>query len=161
MSRKFYLFIFVFLILLADCGCKKYPQGPAISLRSKKSRLSQQWKLTQYYVDDSERTVEFLQYYQTYQLNISKDGTMDVYTVSTLPATGQQHIVQTNGSWQFNDDKSGFVFTESYSTDNLSSTPIVGGTQHNYTLIKLYEKEMGYSEKINEHTYQYFYQHIE
>ena len=39
------LIIYLTLLLLVVGGCKKYDEGPAISLRSKESRLCREWKL--------------------------------------------------------------------------------------------------------------------
>lgn len=68
--------IYLVLILLALTGCKKYEEGPAISLRSKEARLCQEWK-TDNYLQNGESYIFFVEQYW----NINKDGTMEMTTI--------------------------------------------------------------------------------
>lgn len=66
--------IYLVLILLVLTGCKKYEEGPAISLRSKEARLCQEWKLDKYLVNG-----EDFNYFEEQNWTFDKNGTLKVY----------------------------------------------------------------------------------
>jgi hypothetical protein len=53
--------VILFLIVLACIteSCKKYPDGPCISLRSAKNRIVGTWKVDKLYINDIDSTDEF------------------------------------------------------------------------------------------------------
>lgn len=143
----------ILLLIVIGCSapffsCKKYPEGPYFSLRSKAARLHQNWKLVQYFRDGIDRTTAFMQPYSTYQFNINKDGTMNIHTESYMPQNGSTHIVQVNGKWQLNDKKTDVIFNEEYVNDNDLPQPVLSGIRHDYIILKLTEKELGLQENI-------------
>ena len=46
------LTIYLVLLLMVVGACKKYDEGPLISLRTKEARLCREWKLDKYIVND-------------------------------------------------------------------------------------------------------------
>lgn len=66
--------IYLLLALFAISGCKKYDEGPAISLRSKEKRLCQEWKLDKYLVNG-----EDFDYFEEQIWTFDKNGTLKVY----------------------------------------------------------------------------------
>ena len=52
-SKKLLVLIATFVIMFNFSSCKKYPDGPAFSLRSKTARLTGTWKIVDG-IDDSE-----------------------------------------------------------------------------------------------------------
>jgi len=82
--------LFAFAILL--CSCKKYKEGPAISLRTKTNRITGTWKIERLYINDIDSTNE----YQTkleYKIKLSKDNN------AQLISCNDDKVL--NGSWEF------------------------------------------------------------
>ncbi len=153
--------IIIALILIAfgiiNFNCRKYPEGPGFSLRSKKNRLCQDWKLVNYYYDDIDYTDHKLQIFTLYEMNINKDGTMYLFTSSYMPQTSTIHTVEIHGTWEFSEDKRHFYFTEQYTNDNTQPQPLLGGVRHDYFILKLFEKEMAVRETLDGHTNKYYF----
>ena len=68
--------LIIFTILIAFCtvplftGCKKYAEGPSLSLRSKAERVANTWKIENYKVDGTDYTSLVTDYTETF----TKDG---------------------------------------------------------------------------------------
>ena len=153
--RNFFLVAVVLLLTMS--GCKKYPEGPGLSFRSKKARLCQDWKLEQYIYDGNDYTDHLFQTFDTYEMNISKNGSMYLFTSTYMQSNGTTHTVQVNGTWEFSDDKRTLYFWESSTVDNQQSQPIAGGVRHTYQILKLYEKEFAIQENLDGHTNKYYF----
>lgn len=89
--HKFSLLIFLSAIITVS-GCKKYPDGPVLSLHSRAERVANTWKVDNYKINGSDYTSLVSGYTETY----SKDGN---YSYAWGNASG-------TGSWKFqNSDK--------------------------------------------------------
>ena len=88
--------IYLLLALFAISGCKKYDEGPAISLRSKEVRLCQEWNEEQNLINGEDNT-----YYDDQYWNFNKDGTLVITTVYNNPVTE----LDWNYNWRWTDDK--------------------------------------------------------
>ena len=115
----------VFIILLAGLmmptiqSCKKYPDGPTISLRSRTERVANTWKVDNYKINDHDYTSFISGYTETY----SKEG---AYSYSWGSLHG-------SGTWGFqNNDKE----IRLNGTDSQSS--------HTLIILKLEEKSLWY-----------------
>ena len=88
----------IVIMLLATAfvaSCSKYEDGPKISLRTKKARLSNTWKLELYTINGQDKTQEFLAIAgQNYRLRIEKDGKYS--TEGNFPD---------QGTWELGEDK--------------------------------------------------------
>jgi len=62
------LIIYFTLLLMVVGGCKKYDEGPLISLRSKEKRLCQEWKVDKYLLNGEDFTFYEEQYW-TFEQN--------------------------------------------------------------------------------------------
>ncbi len=70
-SKKITAFVLLAgLILIGIQGCKKYPEGPLLSLTSRTERVSNTWKVDNYKVNETDFTSLVSDYSETY----SKDG---------------------------------------------------------------------------------------
>lgn len=87
--KKFLLLIVFPLFILASCG--KYEEGPHLSFRSKKSRLTGYWVAEKTYINGNQQN-NYSSYY-----DIQKDGDF-----------GNDG---TNGTWSFSDNKEKVIFT--------------------------------------------------
>jgi hypothetical protein len=107
--------------------CKKYPEGPAISLRSKQERIANTWKVSKYLENSVDKTSDFNTIFNNYVLTTTKGGD---YTI-TYKALSLANYSE-SGSWSLSSDKEDITFTQS-SPNNGSVTT--------WKILKLYEKE--------------------
>lgn len=89
----------LFLITLIISSCRKYSDGPAFSLLTKKARLCNDWVLLTQLRNDEDVTDETT----TVKMAIDKDGTYSIS--STYDALGQLQGNYSNGKWAFGDSK--------------------------------------------------------
>jgi len=88
------LTIYLVLLLMVAGGCKKYDEGPLISLRSKEARLCREWKLEKYTLNDEtfDETSSFI-------WKIEKSG------IIHLTLTIDTHEETAKSEWQWADNK--------------------------------------------------------
>ncbi len=129
-------------LMFAGTGCKKYEEGPVISLRSKKARVVNDWEVVKILengkdVTDSDEDLYYL---------FEEDNT-GIKTRTTHSAIGD-FTSQNNFSWDFNSDKTKIIITWLDDDGNP-----YGSTA--YTILKLYEQEMWLEYKYGDDTYEY------
>ena len=113
------LLLFGALMMVTVQSCKKYPDGPALSLRSKTARVANTWKVENYKENGNDYTSLVAGYMETY----SKDGNYS-YSWGILSGTGK---------WAFQNDDKEIRIT---GINNQSSTTLY--------ILKLQEKEFWY-----------------
>lgn len=85
-------------------SCKKYEEGPAFSLRTKKARLTGDWKISSVTIDGSDVSGT---YNSNFEWDIEADG---VYNMKAAPSgTGTANF---SGKWKFGEDKDDVYFTD-------------------------------------------------
>ncbi|MBC7865320.1 MAG: hypothetical protein IAF38_20255 [Bacteroidia bacterium] len=107
------------LLLLVVFSCKKYPEGPTLSLSSKKERMANSWVLIKAIESGVDKTGDYQTAFKDFNLVIDKEGT---YSMSYV-AFGIANYSET-GSWFFNGNKEKVTFDPSSngndnSTDNI------------------------------------------
>jgi hypothetical protein len=70
----------LFLLLLGSC--KKYEDGPSVSLYSKKSRVANNWMVDQYFLNGVDRTFDYRTIVQREALEFFKSGSWQYSEVS-------------------------------------------------------------------------------
>lgn len=95
----------LFIVIALVTSCKKYPEGPSFSLRSKTERLSNTWRFTKVLEDGVDKTSDYQSVFKDYKITINKDGT---YSISYL-GFGLLSYTET-GNWTFNGDKTSVAF---------------------------------------------------
>jgi hypothetical protein len=86
------LFLGGVLITSAN-SCKKYEEGPTISLRSKTARVSNVWKIEKYLENGTDKTTNFTN--SNYTVTLTEDGNYSYsYTFGSSNVTG-------SGKWEF------------------------------------------------------------
>ena len=100
-------------------GCKKYEEGPKLSLRTKKMRLCHEWKISNVTLNGVDVTST---YAADYQLHIEKNGS---YHVTYGTATDE-------GKWELGEDKD-----DIYMTSNLP-----GSVEQAFRILKLKNNEI-------------------
>ncbi len=109
--KKIFILSVAFLLGVSTLvsSCSKYEEGPKLTLLSKKARLTGDWKLSEQTLNGTAQTL-----LGTNTMTISKDGT---YKSSfSYVAFGQTFSSDTNGTWDFSDDKTSILSTESGQT---------------------------------------------
>lgn len=99
------------LLTLIISSCRKYSDGPAFSLLTKKARICNDWVLITQLKNDEDVTNETV----TVKMTIEKDGTYS--TSSTFDALGQLQGEYSNGKWSFGDTKDMLYLYESVNNE--------------------------------------------
>jgi hypothetical protein len=129
------------LLILVLCagilfdGCKKYPEGPAISLRSKKERVANTWKPDAIISDGTDSTIFFTQYYKDYTLSLIKNGSYTISYYVAVPNFGNVSNTE-SGKWAFTSNKEDLLITPT--SVAIGTLPAPSTLQ----ILKLYEKEL-------------------
>lgn len=106
-------------------SCKKYEDGPALSLRSKKARIANEWQIERVYEKGSDVTNDF----DEYTLDLTKDNSATLtYTYRNAGFTIQ---LSTRGTWALVDDK-----------ENLRLDFDNNDSDGNFRILRLKEKEL-------------------
>ncbi len=106
------------LIALFLPACKKYPDGPSISLRSRKGRLAGDWKLEKFLFNGTDMTSSA----GDVKMTIEKDGKYKV-TIGSF---------SDEGTWELGEDKDDAYFK--------SSQP--NSSEEAYRILMLKNKEL-------------------
>jgi hypothetical protein len=123
------LTIYLSLLLIIASACKKYEEGPAISLRSKEKRLCQTWNL-----EEKTKNGEAIDISDPkYKWEFHKDGNFTLYSME-----------QNNGTWET--DESLWKWA-----DNQETIAIEAINAHNYWIFYKIKK-LKYKELILELT---------
>jgi len=113
--------IYLVLFLSIFSSCKKYDEGPAISLRSKEKRLCQEWKLKKIELNG---TIDPDEDFSYYYWDIHKEGTID----ARLKYTDESDEETIELDWEWINDKEGIKITSRYGKKE--------GTHHFQSLLK-------------------------
>ena len=138
--RNFLLFGFAAFMLL-NSGCKKYEEGPLLSIRSKKARIVNDWVVVKSYVngkeEDLENTTEEMEFKDDYTGRYK-------YTGSSIFGESKYEI---NFKWDFNRDKTKLIIN--YLDDDGNEEYVV-----DYLILKLYENELWLKDQYGDDTYE-------
>lgn len=103
-------------------SCKKYEDGPTVSLLTKKSRLCGEWVIDKYYVNDVDQTSLYMTLVgNNFVWEIEKDGTYK-----------QSGNGTDNGTWELGEDKDDVRFQSS----------AANSTEVSYRILRLKSKEL-------------------
>ena len=137
------IFILVLIsILFVGSACKKYDEGPLISLRSKEKRLCQKWKLYEAYWNGEQTEIN------STEVEYKTNGKYHSKYITTTDT------IEENYDWQWDDNKSNIkVFGTEYTYyfsyyDSTSGQNVYDSVLYNYSAIfkiqKLTQKELWY-----------------
>lgn len=115
----------ILLAVVTFASCSKYEEGPAISLKTKKARITNTWKIEAAYRDGKLVTDE----YDEYQLQMLDDGDA---TLAVIYASDDFFFeASTDGTWEFNDSKEKLILDFEYD-----------GADNEYQILRLKSKEL-------------------
>ena len=124
-------FISIFLVAMTLSSCKKYENGPAFSLLSKKERVSNTWTVLLVKENGVDKTNEYKNVFQNYKLIMDKNNMKYTLTYKLLGLVDYSET----GSWDFSGDKLFLVLKKDATAGSQSSTS-------NWKILKLKEKEL-------------------
>lgn len=101
--------IFLLLGLIIITGCKKYEEGPALSLRSKEKRLCQEWNLDKFTYND-----EAITYQDNQKWVFRENGTL---TITIIEDDSSDEIEY---DWRWANDKEDIEILYSNTNDEKS-----------------------------------------
>ena len=113
-------------------ACKKYPDGPGMSILSRKARLSNTWHLSSYYENGVDKTSDFQKIFQEVVFIFKKDGFYSFY----YKGTGGYTDSGETGTWQFTNDDAYF---ETKPSDG-------NGSIGQHYILRLKNKELWYQD---------------
>jgi len=96
------LLLFAFLILFCF-SCKKYPEGPLISLKSKDSRICRTWRVERYTINGVDRTNATLPLWTEHTIIFNKNGEVEY--------RNHPKYHNSTGSWSFESEKQNLSIT--------------------------------------------------
>ena len=111
-------------------SCKKYEEGPALSLRSKKERVANTWEIEKAY-DDGEDVTDNYDQFELQMLNNNEATLVAIYTYGDFTF---EYV--TNGYWSFDNNKEDLVLD--FEDDNADER---------YQILRLKEDELWLREK--------------
>lgn len=109
------LLIAVIFFFISLEGCKKYPDGPRISFRSKTERVAGLWRIVSVQVNGTEQNMTLVNGlqapYEKQSFEYTKDGKVVWIWDSFLenpadPFSSSIPGISYNGEWKFNENKS-------------------------------------------------------
>lgn len=125
--------LFFGILISLTVSCKKYPDGPSFSLRSKKERLANTWKIQSGQINGVDRTNDFLNTYYDFKVVIDKGGNYSLnYRLFNFLDYSE------SGTWVWNGDKT-HVFFNKIVNGSITDT-------HDFKILRLKEKELWYED---------------
>lgn len=143
--RKFKLFFLVAMVAsLAFSSCKKYEEGPSLTLRSRESRLAGEWKISKSLENGAAQTVN-----ANDRLKFEKGGAFTFTT--TYPIIG---AVSSTGTWKFtsDDEKISTTITNPLTNDAYTDE---------WTIMRLSSKELFLEHQDGNDLYRMEYEKID
>ncbi len=108
-------------------SCKKYPEGPGISFRSAKQRITNTWKLESMNINGSELVNQ--PQYSTQKIFFLADGAYNHTYINPTNGIGSR----IDGNWQLQQSNKQIAVSYKNQTTGLVESTVV------YNILKLYE----------------------
>ncbi|MFM8962834.1 MAG: hypothetical protein ACKOGD_03205 [Sphingomonadales bacterium] len=121
------------LLSIGLVGCTKFSEGPSFSIQTRKARICNDWKLSDYVLNGNNVFDANI----TSKMSIDKDGT---YSISNY--TNELEQIQgtySHGTWVFGEDNTSVFFY----ADTTTVNPV-----HEYSIKELRSKRMVLEEEI-------------
>lgn len=121
------------LLTMGLIGCTKFSEGPSFSIQTRKARICNDWKLSDYVLNGNNVFDASI----TTKMSIDKDGT---YSISNY--TNELEQIQgtySHGTWVFGEDNTSVFFY----ADTTTVNPV-----HEYSIKELRNKRMVLEEEI-------------
>ncbi|MFL5765976.1 MAG: hypothetical protein ACJ77K_18675 [Bacteroidia bacterium] len=121
--------------IVFTAGCKKYDDGPAFSLMTKKARLSNVWQVEKYILNGTDKTTDYRALISRERMEIYHSGKFHYSEVSTWLWAAPDY----SGTWSFADSKEGIEMKP----DNTSMKTL------SYHILKLKKDELWMERQVS------------
>lgn len=138
MNRVHTAFFTAIILLGTITGCKKYEEGPLLSLKSKDARATNVWQAKYVFQDGIDYTV----YFEDWSLDMREDGRIVITDKDELDSTVTQE-----GFWDLTNDKEELRL--------LFSVPRVDPDRKFYSITRLTSKEFWFKEYTDSTTWEF------
>ena len=101
--------LFIALVILSIPSCKKYEDGPAMSVYSKKHRLKNMWIMEKVLVNGEDKTAEYLGNDDGFYIDLESKDRFYWYFTNYSNANGLGEVL--HGSCSFWEGKEGFTLS--------------------------------------------------
>jgi len=122
---------------IAIASCKKYEEGPSMSLRSKKSRIAGEWTIDKVLYNGSDVTSTYFPSGTTYKMTMEKGGSWNSTLTTSLGTSTDK------GTWEFVEKKESLKMVTEGSGDADGDTSVI---------VKLKNKELWFEDKSGSNT---------
>ena len=140
MKRKTTLMpIVIALLVIGFTSCNKYDEGPAFSLKSKKSRLTNTWKIEKLLKNGADHPLSGSNWSVFLEIEIKKDETAMI--VAGDIDNGHTQSTTIDSKWEWGDDKKSILFTPTQSF-GLYFMPLVATQKKELSIKKLVSDEL-------------------
>jgi hypothetical protein len=115
--KRFVLF-FTGVIFISSIACKKYPEGPVLSLYTKEHRVVGKWSVEYFAINgyDSTAYLQSQLLFGTYNFSKEKEGRGEfVYNSNGNTGSDPSHYYSAGGYWNFVDHKKSIQIVSSSS----------------------------------------------
>lgn len=127
---------------IAFTACKKYEEGPALSLMTKKARMAGSWEIEAWLENGVDKTSDYRQFVSSETFTMEKDGSYTSEMTFTIGGSDTD-----SGTWEFINDKE----------DVKTQSNVTGSTPDTIHLIRLKNKEFWTKEVSGGNTYETHY----
>jgi hypothetical protein len=121
------------LLTMGLIGCTKFSEGPSFSIQTRKARICNDWKLSDYVLNGNNVFDASI----TTKMSIDKDGTYSIYNYTN--ELEQIQGTYSHGTWVFGEDNTSVIFY----ADTTTVNPV-----HEYSIKELRSKRMVLEEEI-------------
>jgi hypothetical protein len=132
LPKQILLVLLVAVTILPFAACKKYEDGPMLSLHTKKSRLKNFWRLEKVLVNDADSTAFFLANDNSLVMNLETENCAYWYFVNSAYPNGVNDMEIL--SYSFVDGKDRFLLS--------SLSPVPARLCKSYMIKRLTNKEL-------------------
>jgi hypothetical protein len=142
MNQRSFVLLLLSLLLTGISACRKYEEGPNISLRTKKARITNNWKYESAQVDGVEVSQD--PFYAKQKHYFYRDGEY----IQTIIDPVTLEARNLNGRWLLFDNDRKISITVKIPPANQDST-------NNYSILKLFERQMWLRSTDNSREYHF------
>jgi len=132
MKKIISLVVLATFVLFGLSSCKKYEEGPWISLRTKTARVANNWKLEKATQDG----IDITSNYPSAEQEMDKDGGFK----------GTSNGIESTGTWKFDSKKESILIKIDGSND-----------ESKFKIIKLKEKELWLDQTVGSQTIRFYW----
>lgn len=109
--KKTLVLLLISTLLISLLGsCKKYEEGPWLSLRSKETRMNGEWDITKFLINNIDSSHYFTKYDYS-KVIFNRDNLSDFFWASYDNQSNPKEPILLYGKWNWKNDKEGITIS--------------------------------------------------